>query len=356
SLPMAFPILDPQGQVQAMVVIALDLELVSEMSAELDLPPRSTINLVDTQGNVLASYPNPENWLGKNLGAVPLIQRLLAHQAEGTIEEAGLDGTLRLYGYVPVQSGGQTWGYLFIGIPSQVVYAAADQTWRSSLIAFGLVTALALAATWALGEFSITRRTQALVRTVKRLASGDQSVRSDMGYGTDEISQLGRAFDEMAETLQRRETERKRAEAEIHRRADEFAALYETSRDLVSQQDLATLLKTIVERATKLLAAPRGLMYLYDATANDLELAVEKGALLPPGARLKIGEGMGGRVALTREPMIVDNYSTWEDHAAKYNGIPITAALQVPMLYRGELIGILGITEVGTTTRQFTEA
>ncbi len=148
----------------------------------------------------------------------------------------------------------------------------------------------------------------------------------------------------------------KRAEEEIHQRADEFAALYETSRDLNSQQDLQTLLTAIVERATRLLAAPRGLMYLYDATANDLELVVEKGALLPPGTRLKISEGAAGVVMRTHEPFLVDNYSVWEGRAAQYNGLEIAAVLEVPMIHRGELIGVLGVSEVSPSTRRFTEA
>ncbi len=69
-----------------------------------------------------------------------------------------------------------------------------------------------------------------------------------------------------------------------------------------------------------------------------------------------MGDGLGGRVALTREPMIVDNYSAWHGRAAQFDGVRVAAALEVPMLYRGELIGVLGVTEVGITTRRFDEA
>ena len=180
-----------------------------------------------------------------------------------------------------------------------------------------------------------------------------------------DISERKRAEDDLRRNLDRARQSRqamlstledqKRAEEEIRRRADEFAALYETSRDLNSQEDLGILLTTIVERATRLLAAPRGLMYVYDATANDLELVVEKGALLPPGTRLKMSEGAAGMVMRTREPFFVDNYSVWEGRAAQYNGIEIAAVLEVPMIHRGELIGVLGVSEVGPSTRRFTE-
>lgn len=354
SLPMAYPILDRHGQPQAMVVIALDLGWVSAMPAELDLPPGSTVTLVDTQGNVLGRYPDPENWLGKDVGAVPLIQHLLVQQAEGTIEDAGLDGVLRLYGYVPVQNGEQIWGYLFIGIPSQVAYAASDQTWKNSLIAFGLVAALALAAAWALGEFSIIRRTQALVRTAKRLAAGDQSVRTGMRYGAGEISQLERAFDEMAETLQRRETERKRAEEEIRSRAAEFAELYDTAGEIAARRDLPALLKTIVERARGLLKSSSAAIFLYDEASRELELAVTSGFQLAIGTRLKIGEGMAGRVAQSHEPLIVDDYRHWDGRSPLYEDTHMSASLQVPMLVGGDLLGVLDVSQIGDTTRRFT--
>ena len=44
-------------------------------------------------------------------------------------------------------------------------------------------------------------------------------------------------------------TDRKQHEAETQRRADEFAALYRTARDLAAQYNLPTLLDTIAERA-----------------------------------------------------------------------------------------------------------
>ncbi|MDP1716251.1 MAG: GAF domain-containing protein, partial [Anaerolineales bacterium] len=61
----------------------------------------------------------------------------------------------------------------------------------------------------------------------KRLAAGDQSVRTGMRYGAGEISQLGRAFDEMAETLQQRETERKRAEEAMRQSEESYRNIFD---------------------------------------------------------------------------------------------------------------------------------
>jgi PAS domain S-box-containing protein len=76
-------------------------------------------------------------------------------------------------------------------------------------------------------------------------------------------------------------TEHKRHEADTQRRADEFAALYKTARDLAAQYNLPTLLNTIVERACTLLHAPGGGVYLYDKAHGDLEMVLAVGALYP---------------------------------------------------------------------------
>ncbi|HLF73706.1 MAG TPA: PAS domain S-box protein [Anaerolineales bacterium] len=151
-------------------------------------------------------------------------------------------------------------------------------------------------------------------------------------------------------------TERKRAEEEIQRRAEEFAALYETARELTTQHDLPTLLNTIVERARALLRAPGGGVYLYNEAHGDLEMVIALGGSVPTGARLKMGEGMAGCVAQTQQLLIVDDYHIWEGRSLRYEDIPFRAVLQVPMLYGGELIGVLDVHEVGESERKFTEA
>ncbi len=144
---------------------------------------------------------------------------------------------------------------------------------------------------------------------------------------------------------------------QARQQAKDFEALYQTTRDIAAEQDLPTLLKTLVERATGLLQARNGHIYLYDPALGDLELAVAvNGFPIPVGTRLKLGEGMAGRVALSRLPIVVDNYHTWEHRAPQYEDIPFAAALQVPMVFRGELIGVLGVNELQSSVRKFSDS
>ncbi len=96
-------------------------------------------------------------------------------------------------------------------------------------------------------------------------------------------------------------------------------------------------------------------IFLYDAVRGDLIAAIDKGPGAIPAVRLALGEGIAGRVGLTRHPLKVDDYMIWEDRSSQYEGIPIRATAAVPMEYHGELIGVLVVEEVGVSDRRFSD-
>jgi PAS domain S-box-containing protein len=148
----------------------------------------------------------------------------------------------------------------------------------------------------------------------------------------------------------------KRVELTLQQRVDELSALQATVLDLSVQQDLLSLLNTIVERIMALLNAPSGFIYLYDARTNELELAVEQGFDVPIGTRLRMGEGMAGRVAQSRQPLIVEDYTTWADRSQVFYNTPYRAVVEVPMVFSGQLIGVMGATETDESARTYTDS
>ncbi|MBI5648897.1 MAG: GAF domain-containing protein [Chloroflexi bacterium] len=144
---------------------------------------------------------------------------------------------------------------------------------------------------------------------------------------------------------------------ETQRRAREFSALYDATRELVEARDLPAALRAIAERAATLLDVPVTSIYLHDPARADLELVYTSQPFTHLlGARIKLGTGMAGKVAQTREPMILDDYHSWQNRADQFDAIPIRAVIEVPMLYAGELIGVLVVHEIGNSTRRFSEA
>ncbi len=134
--------------------------------------------------------------------------------------------------------------------------------------------------------------------------------------------------------------------------ANEFAALYETVRDLTEHRDLTTLLETIVDRASSLLHATRAAMFLYRHESGTLEMTVAMGYAGAPPSRITLGEGAVGQAAERRAPVTADPGSAASLTAEGRAGLQ----LAVPMLYSGELLGVLGVGEMSANEGRVTEA
>jgi two-component system phosphate regulon sensor histidine kinase PhoR len=143
---------------------------------------------------------------------------------------------------------------------------------------------------------------------------------------------------------------------EAKQRTVEIAALYDITQDVSAEHDLPALLQSIALRATTLLGGAGCAIFLYEADRDDFQIAVESGVGMPIGTRLSSHEGLGGRVAETLQPVIVNDYQNWPYRSKALMQLPISATVCVPMIRRGELIGVLGVHEVVGSSRMFTDA
>ncbi len=151
-------------------------------------------------------------------------------------------------------------------------------------------------------------------------------------------------------------TARKQAELDSRRQAETMTALYETTHDLVMERDLSQLLRTIVERAAQLLGAAGGGLYLCEPENEQVCCVTSYNTPRDfAGTVLKYGEGAAGLVAQTGEPLIINDYRTWEGRARVYEEEkPFSAVLSVPMKWQNEMIGVIHVLEYGKE-RHFTE-
>jgi diguanylate cyclase (GGDEF)-like protein/PAS domain S-box-containing protein len=140
--------------------------------------------------------------------------------------------------------------------------------------------------------------------------------------------------------------ERKRSEETLKVHEKEMAALYETSLAINSQLNLANLLESIVEHAARLVDARMGGLYLTLPDEQTIELTA--GYNMPEkliGTKLKVGEGLSGRVVESGEPMMVADHSVWEGRTPTYEGTPFRRVLGVPIKHRGKVTGVIVITD-----------
>ncbi|NOR83047.1 MAG: PAS domain S-box protein, partial [Ardenticatenales bacterium] len=152
-------------------------------------------------------------------------------------------------------------------------------------------------------------------------------------------------------------TERKQAEQALQRRAEELAALQATVLEITVPHDLPTLLQTIVERATLLLNALGGGLYLCDPDQEQARCVVSYNTPHDyTGTVLKYGEGAAGTVAKTGEPLIIEDYRAWSGRAGAFEEEqPFTAVLSAPMIWKGQVTGVVQVLHE-MESRRFTQA
>ena len=149
---------------------------------------------------------------------------------------------------------------------------------------------------------------------------------------------------------------RKRTEVTAREKAEQFARLYEVSQDLASQHDLHSLLERIVDHALELAQVSGGGIYLYEAKSKVLRVEVSKGIDgIQVGTRLNLDEGMAGHVANTQKAVIIKDYQSWEFRAKQNEGGLLRGIVGVPMLFNGELIGVLVVHEANLDNHTFTD-
>jgi PAS domain S-box-containing protein len=186
-------------------------------------------------------------------------------------------------------------------------------------------------------------------------------------YG--EPAGLGTAFDitehKEAELALRESEQRLRSvvlqsklmESVLRHRADELAELHTLSLDITAALELPVLLNTVVERATRLLHAYGGMLYLCDDKKAQVRCVVSHNTYDDYTDRLlKYGVGAAGVVASSGKPLIIDDYRLYEqridvDEEAEGQ----TAVLTVPMIGKGHVVGVLQLVD-NTDLRVFSPA
>jgi serine phosphatase RsbU (regulator of sigma subunit) len=216
SINFGLPVLDARTNVQRVVFAALDLLWLNDYTARANLPPSARVTVIDRNGIVLVRYPDAEQLVGGPATEVPIVRTMIERHGEGTAQMLGSDGKPMLYAFTPLSTvAGSGLVYISIGIPEEVAYAEVNRMATRNVAWLGVVGVLALAAAWFGSDIFVLRRIRALVTATQRLARGDLQARTGLRYGSSEISQLARTFDDMAATLEVRTNERQRAQDEL---------------------------------------------------------------------------------------------------------------------------------------------
>ena len=154
-------------------------------------------------------------------------------------------------------------------------------------------------------------------------------------------------------------TERKQAEQQLQRRAEQLALLYEAGLALSSALDSRTQLETVFGATTKTLHAGRADFFRYDALQNELRLDVTyryPDESVPPALRnlrFPLGQekGLVGWVGHERQALYLPDV-TLDPRWISFDPV-VRSALWVPVQREQQLLGVLCL--LGSQTNAFSE-
>jgi len=203
---------DDDGRTAGVVFAGLDLGWLSEHLKERGLSPTSSILIADREGNIIARLPNPEVLVGKNMRKSH--EAIMDGATAGWEEAVGVDGTTRIFGYVPPALPPRDF-FLSAGQSKVEAFAAIDNATKRgvALIIAGLLAAT-LAAIFGARRF-LREPIKGLLSVATEWRNGNDDARVRVQDPASEIGHLGAAFNAMADALAARHAAQKRAEEQL---------------------------------------------------------------------------------------------------------------------------------------------
>ncbi len=149
--------------------------------------------------------------------------------------------------------------------------------------------------------------------------------------------------------------ERLRAEEKLQRQADYLVALNETALGLLNGSELQPLLESILTRACDLLNTQHGLIDLVLPDESALRQDVGYGVLSKYNGFFTLkNEGVTGNVWVSGQPLVVQDYRTWNKGLPEFIDAGFNAVMGVPLKVGNIVIGVLAISYV-EQERTFTQ-
>ncbi|MGH8545874.1 MAG: GAF domain-containing sensor histidine kinase, partial [Gammaproteobacteria bacterium] len=267
---------------------------------------------------------------------------------DGTVEAEGADGVGRLFAFSQLKKkiGGQT-VYAAIDIPTALAFAEPKRILVHNLTILGLLSALTLAAAWFGADLFVLRRIHNLVATTKQLASGNLRARTQLPYGKSELGHMARTFDDLADTLEKRETEAKASSEQIERQRQRQAALHDINLAITSTLDLAGVLSGLLEEIAALFPSCGATVSWIVKQTGASEVIAHRSF---DGSRwaqneIEAEQGLPNFVLKTKRPLAIPNAqidprTTNPEFFRRHH---LFSYLGLPMIAKGEALGVLSL-------------
>lgn len=220
------PVAASDNRVETVLFAAVDLDWLDDsyVPERVKAVRGAFFMLVDRNGAILSQYPEPPHEM------TPLRDDSLlkAIRQEGSRVLIAVDsrGAEYVCAVSPIKSRSSSRAVrAVLGIPTSTAFAGANRSRNLNLALLGGVSVFMIAAFWMAANRIIVRRLSALFATARSLTAGDLKARSGLLPQDDELGHFVKAFDEMAEALERREHAHWEAEARIRSSEEQLRRL-----------------------------------------------------------------------------------------------------------------------------------
>ena len=205
---VARPIRDEGGAVSAVIVLGIQLAGINKIADASSLPAGSVISVLTERGIVIGRSDHP-GWIGRDLSREAVVRNQI-EQGETSGEAAWLDGTTRMTATAKTRS--VPW-FVTVGLSREGAIAEASRHLQWALLSTVLAITAAFLLAWGLSR-GIVRPLRQLQRDAGIIGAAGLDHRSQV-LTKGELGDLGRAFNRMAESLQRQHQENDEAKAAL---------------------------------------------------------------------------------------------------------------------------------------------
>ena len=216
TAPYGVPIFDESGLTRAVLVMGIRLAVLSDAMALLRSSSAEQPSVVDLrQGGIILADLNPDHLL-KPVGGDKEMLRLMLAGKRGKLEIENSKGQWQLGVFSPVP--GVPWAIRILE-PIDEAFAPVTEMTRKVMFSVVAVLLLTLAMSW----WSATRVSRPLIQLRNAVASlsGEDGTQRVNFSQADEIGELGRSFNQMADTIVAKEKDLRKANEELEQRVAE---------------------------------------------------------------------------------------------------------------------------------------
>jgi len=224
------PIRNQDGKVIGVLGMPVDLARFNVAVNPVNLPPNSTITIIDREGTIIMRSPGSQTWIGKPARGMEIADFVLANEEGHRIAGGDRDET-RIYGFTSIHKAG--W-HVYVGIPASFAFASAKINMLRTTLAGASLLCAVVAAVIFLGRH-INEPVNALFRAATDAAEGRPQTVA-LVSGPREIAAVAEEFNRMLAVRKQKELEIQQLNLELEQRVKErTAALEKTNAELTRE-------------------------------------------------------------------------------------------------------------------------